>query len=98
MNYWLSPQGQIWKSEDLGRHYEMAIDIIIEKFPELLNRHCLEYGEKIFEGTNAVEILENKGYIRYMDWSDNPRWIIYNQKPNKIQIRKMFDLTNFVYQ
>ena len=50
MNYWLAPNGKVWENEDLGRHYEMAVDIIIEKFPELLDTYCLSQGEKTLFG------------------------------------------------
>ena len=96
MNYWLSPQGQVWESGKLGCHMDMAADIIKEKYPDKCNRvgfyDNIEYG-------SAVYFLEDKGYIRYMDWGNKPCWIIRQSKiPTKIQIRKMFDLTNFIYK
>lgn len=97
MNYWLAPNGKVWEMEDLGRHYEVAVDIIIEKYPELLDKHALELGVKLYDGIDAVNDLENRRYIRYMDWSNNPHWIIYNQKPTRQQINKMFELTGFIY-
>ena len=97
MNYWLAPNGKVWENEDIGRHYEMAVDIIIEKFPELLDKYCLEHGEKLYLGKDAVAELENRGFIRYMDWTNNPHWIIYHQKPTRHQIQKMFELTGFIY-
>lgn len=98
MNYWLSPKGKVYKNDDIGRHYEMAVDIITDKFPELLDKHCLSQGVKLYTGRNAVEELENRGYIRYMDWSNSPRWIIYNQKPTSRQKEMMFSLTKFLYE
>lgn len=98
MNYWLSPQGQVWESEDMGNHYEMAIEIIIEKFPDLLDKNILEeHNEKLYQGNNATRDLEAKGYIRYMDWGC-PSWVVRGRKPTKIQIRKMFDLMGFIYK
>jgi hypothetical protein len=97
MNYWISPSGHTWESEDIGRHYEMAVDIIIEKYPELLDAFAMSLGEKLYTGRDAVKDLEDRGYIRYMDWSDNPHWIIYNQKPTQRQQQKMFELTKFIY-
>lgn len=98
MNYWLSPSGKVYKSDEIGCHYRMAVDIIMEKHEHLLEQSLLkDFGEKMYNGLNAVEDLENLGYIRYMDW-DKPRWIIYGQKPTRIQIKKMFELTNFIYE
>ena len=96
MNYWLAPNGRVYENEDIGCHYEMAVDIIIKKFPELLDEYCLSQGVKIYNGKDAVKELEDRGYIRYMDWSNMPRWIIYNQKPTRHQINKMFELTGFI--
>ena len=95
MNYWLSPQGQVWESENVGFHFDIALDIIKQKYPKYLNR----FGwYDCFNNGNPVYFLEDRNYIRYMDW-DNPRWIIRPSKtPTKIQIRKMFDLTQFIYK
>lgn len=98
MNYWLSPQGQVWESEGFVSHYGMAINIIEDKFTDLLDEYALKEGERLYAGHDAVRELENRGFIRYMDWGMRPQWVIYNQKPTKVQIRKMFDLTGFIYK
>lgn len=98
MNYWLAPNGRVWENEDIGCHYEMAVDIIIERFPKLLNEYALSHGQKLYTGNDAVKELEDNGYIRYMDWSNSPRWIIYKQKPTRQQKKKMFELTGFIYK
>lgn len=91
MNYWLSPKGKVWCEEQIGFHYQRAMKIIDLMFPEVYD----EQGNapRYFD---AVDFLEKKGFIRYMDWA-NPHWIIYGQKPTKIQITKMFELTKFNY-
>ena len=91
MNYWLAPNGRVWCEQNIGEHYKRALEIIDDKYPEILDKNGILPHE-----INAVEFLENKGYIRYMDWSEKPRWIIYNQKPTRQQIKKMFELTGYV--
>ena len=92
MNYWLSPSGKVWCEEKIGYHYERALKIIDEKFSYILDEN-----EMLPSSINPVEFLEEKGYIRYMDWG-TPKWIIYTQRPTKSQIEKMFILTKFVYE
>ena len=91
MNYWLSPNGKVWCEEKIGFHYERALKIIDERFAHILDENGL-----LPHTINAVDFLEDNGYIRYMDWG-TPKWIIYGQKPTKSQIRKMFELTKFIY-
>lgn len=93
MNYWLAPNGRVYATAGIGCHYEKALEIIDDKFPEILDKNgCFpcERGKM-----DAVSFLESKGYIRYMDWSGKPHWIIYHQKPTRQQIKKMFDLTGY---
>jgi len=91
MNYWLAPNGRVWAEEKIGLHYERALSIIDEKFDWMLD----EIGMFPYN-VDAVQFLEEKGFIRYMDWSEKPRWIIFNQKPTRQQIKKMFELTGYV--
>ena len=93
MNYWLAPNGRVWAEETIGCHHERALKIIDEKFSYILDKNGI-LPIKI----DAVEFLESKGFIRYINWSEKPRWIIYNQKPTRQQIKKMFDLTGFVFE
>jgi len=93
MNYWLSPNGRVWCEEKIGSHYERALTIIDQYFPKILDENNI-----LPHSINAVEFLESKGYIRYMDWGNKPEWIIYTQKPTRMQIKKMFELTKFIYQ
>lgn len=93
MNYWLAPNGRVWGEEQIGSHYKRALEIIDDKYPEMLDGNGM-FPYKI----DAVEFLESKGFIRYMDWSNSPRWIIYNQKPTSRQKEMMFSLTKFLYE
>lgn len=93
MNYWLAPNGRVWGEEQIGSHYKRTLEIIDDKYPEMLDGNGM-FPYKI----DAVEFLESKGFIRYMDWSNSPRWIIYNQKPTSRQKEMMFSLTKFLYE
>ena len=75
MNYWLAPNGKVWCEEKIGSHYERALKIIDEKFDHILDANGI-----LPHNIDAVEFLESKGFIRYMDWN-KPHWIIYNQTP-----------------
>ena len=98
MNYWLAPNGKAYESSKIGCHYGMALDIIDEKFPDLLDEKLLAKGIKMYKGFDAVDDLETRGYIRYCDWMWNGKWIIrYQHKPTRHQIKKMFELTGFIY-
>lgn len=92
MNYWLSPNGRVWAGEKLGSHCELAFDIIDQKHSSILDQFGM-----LPSNIDPIDFLERKNYIRYMDWSDNPHWIIYHQKPTRQQIKKMFDLTGFLF-
>jgi len=70
---------------------ERALSIIDDKFDYILDENGM-----LPSNINAVEFLESQGYIRYMDW-DKPKWIIYTQRPTRQQIRKMFELTKFIF-
>jgi hypothetical protein len=88
MNYWLSPKGKVWAEQNIGQHRERAKKIIDEYF----------YHEVISDEIDPVDFLESKGFIRFMDWGNKPQWIIYNQKPTHHQIKKMFELTSFIFE
>jgi hypothetical protein len=91
MNYWLAPNGRVWAEEKIGAHYERALSIIDEKYEWMIDEMGM-----FPHNIDAVQFLEEKGYIRYMDWSEKPQWIIYNQKPTRQQIKKMYELTGYV--
>ncbi|MEA5111693.1 hypothetical protein SDC9_17669 [bioreactor metagenome] len=95
MNYWLAPNGRVYTTSGIGYHCEKALEIIDDKFPEILDKNGIFPYEKM----DPVSFLESKGYIRYMDWNGNwrgkPMWIIHHQKPTRQQIKKMFDLTGY---
>lgn len=93
MNYWLDPNGRVYCEENIGCHMERALSIIDEKFDYILDENGM-----LPSNINAVEFLEGQGYIRYMDWSEKPKWIIYTQKPTRQQKRKMFELTKYIYE
>ena len=92
MNYWLAPNGRVYAGEKVGCHCELALSIIDNKFSEILDKHGMTP-----PNFDPIDFLERKGYIRYMDWSDNPHWIIYHQKPTRHQVDKMFALTGFIF-
>ena len=70
MNYWLSPRGQVWAMQMIGEHMARAIDIIQIAYPDKCNKFGIYDDSKY---GSAVEFLESKGYIRYMDWGSRPQ-------------------------
>lgn len=95
MNYWLSPQGQVWESEEIGCHYKLAESILQEKFPSEFD----EYGYHISHNHEYVEMLEEKGYVRYCDWGTDPSWAIpFSKRLTNRQLKKMFDLTGYIHK
>jgi hypothetical protein len=98
MNYWLSSTGRVIACR-LGGHMEKAIDLVFEKYEkEAVEKGILDKHGCLNTGADIIGFIESKGWIRYEDWTGNPRWLIWNRRPTKKQIEMMFKLTGHFYE
>ncbi|MDR2127151.1 MAG: hypothetical protein LBP63_10015 [Prevotellaceae bacterium] len=73
---WVSPEGKITWCEKFAKHEDLAYQIMNDNgyYEEFITWYIQKLKQKIIVlGTDYL--IEEKGYIKYMDWGHYPDWV-----------------------
>ena len=98
-NGWLSPTGRLFEVYGFARHNEWAMDFLEKKWLKSGRlENAWELNEEIDKELDswsgyAHQVLEQWGWVRVLDWgTEAGMQFLYDKKPNKRQLRVIFDL------
>jgi len=96
-NAWVSPTGRVFEVYGFAKHNEWAEKFLEDKWLKsgrLKNAWELhdEIDKEAGWSSYPYEVLEKWGWVRVLDWETSSGvQFIYDKKPNKRQLRALFD-------